>query len=101
MNKETILNKLTTIEGIIKQLKDSLDSTKEVVNTNKEVKLVDKDSKLISKLIQLQKANNSNTSFLENLLNNGYDTLTIGQYDIVVKIANDHNLSPDEYQRMY
>lgn len=97
MNKETILNKLTSIERIVKELKDSLDSTKEVVKDKKELKLVNKDSKFIEKLIQLQKANNSNTSFLENLLNNGYDTLTVGQYDIVVKIANDHNVSPDEY----
>lgn len=97
MNRETILRKLTTIEGIITELKNSLDSTEVVKKENKEIKLVQKDSKFLSKLIKLQKAKNASTDFLENLLNNGYDTLTQGQYDVVVKIANDLEVGPDEY----
>lgn len=96
MNKQSILKKLITIEGIIEELKSNLYST-EVVKENKEVKLVQKDSKFLDKLIKLQKAKNASTDFLENLLNNGYETLTQGQYDVVVKIANDLEVSPDEY----
>lgn len=95
MNKETILRKLTTIEGIITELKNSLDST-EVVKEKKEVKLVNKDNEFLLKLINLQKAKNASTDFLQNLLNNGYDTLTQGQYDVVVKIANDLEVGPDD-----
>ena len=106
MNKETILNKLTSIERIVKELKDSIEgkesnvSMLKNISTNntskKEIKLVQKDSKFLSKLIKLQKAKNASTDFLENLLDNGYDTLTQGQYDVVVKIANDLEVGPDE-----
>lgn len=106
MNRETILNKLTSIERIVKELKDSIEgkesnvSMLKNISTNntskKEIKLVQKDSKFLSKLIKLQKAKNASTDFLENLLDNGYDTLTQGQYDVVVKIANDLEVGPDE-----
>lgn len=62
---------------------------------NKANKYYPKDKEFLQKLIQLQKANNSNTTFLESILNNDYDTLTDGQYSVVVNIANNFNLSPD------
>lgn len=87
------------IELLIKAIEilQNTNSVKQTKSIAKDSKLIHKDTKLIEKLIRIQKANNSNTNFLENILNNGYDTLTDGQYQIVVKICNDLNVAPDEY----
>lgn len=66
-----------------------------IVNTNKPKNYFHKDREFIQNLLELQKHNNNNTSFLESLLSNEYDTLTEGQYQVVVSIANTYNLSPD------
>ena len=90
-----IVKTLDSIEG-----KESNVSMLKSISTNnsikKDTKLLPKDRVFLEKLVRLQKANNSNTTFLESLLENEYDTVTSGQYAIIVKIANDHNVSADE-----
>lgn len=94
LSKE-LIKTLDRIEG--KESIDSNNSSISISNTKKDTELVNKDTKFLKKLIELQKKNNNSTSFLENLLNNDYKTLSAGQYAVVVKIANDLNASPDDY----
>jgi|DEB0MinimDraft_10_1074344.scaffolds.fasta_scaffold42055_2 hypothetical protein len=86
---------IDSIEGNSSIESNNVSKLQSIVNSDKPKKLINKDREFIEKLIRLQEANNNNTSFLESLLNNDYDTLTEGQYRVVVDIANLYNESPD------
>ena len=93
-----ILKLTDSIEGIdtketnVSKLQSIANSDK--ANTNKKYP---KNREFIENLLDLQKSKNHNTDFLQSILANDYDTVTYGQQKIIVDIANQFNISPDEY----